>query len=185
MPLSIFLLNCTVLLLIIMDKNNFYVICEKIEHGFILHNIVLIHVSSQSINYVRSTQNKTVFSLDLSGLQTPRSFQFKLSLKGFFLDKGVCINQENVLLYCEVFLSLYVSDLVYLAQCLQILYKVFQIVFYLIHDHLLTLFRITVFLISDRCVVNRKFSGLSGRARKHPSNVLTLPADQIVDMAAG
>ena len=86
MPLSIFLLNCIVLLLINMNKNNFYVICEKIEHGFILHYIVFILVSSYSINYVRSrpTQNKTVFSLDLSGLQTPRSFQFKLSLKGFF-----------------------------------------------------------------------------------------------------
>ena len=59
----------------------------------------------------RSEVWTTVFSLDLSGLQTPRRFQFKLSLKVvFFLDKGVCINQENVLLYCEVFLSLYVSD---------------------------------------------------------------------------
>ena len=187
MPLSIFLLNFIVLLLINMNKNNFYVICEKIEQRFILHNKVLIHVSSYSINYVRSTQNKTVFfSLDLSDLQTPRCFQFKLSLKVFFLDKGVCMNQENFSCLmrgfpvpaCErsgLFSSLCANS----VQC--------YFIFFLsnIRSPVNPFQNNRGIFISDRCVGNRKFWGLSVRARKHPSKVLILPADQIVDMAAG
>ena len=76
-----------------MNKNNFYVICEKIEQGFILHNIVSIHMSSYNIYRVQN--KKKVFSFDLSGSSKPAMLSVQIVVKSFFLDKGVCMNQEN------------------------------------------------------------------------------------------
>ena len=50
-------------------------------------------MSSYNINYVK---NKKVFSFDMSGSSKPAMLSVQIVVKSFFLDKGVCMKQENL-----------------------------------------------------------------------------------------